>query len=111
MIPVFDSFDYFASLLPLLVLLVPALLVLTRGSIRRGLVSLSGLYLLFLVAPRLALFHLVFWLVVAGLQQVVSTTGERRLGLAVLWGSLLVTLTPLVLWKVWPIDFVIEAMP
>jgi alginate O-acetyltransferase complex protein AlgI len=107
-IPVFDSFDYFASLFPLLLVLVPLLLVVRATGARVALITLAGVYLLALIAPRLALFHLVFWLVVAAMQPIVAATGERRSGLAVLAGALAVTLLPVVLWKVWPIEFVIE---
>ncbi len=108
MIPVFDSFDYFASLFPLLLVLVPALLIVRATGARVALITFAGVYLLALIAPRLALFHLVFWLVVAGLQPIVAITGERRSGLTVLGGALAVCLLPVVLWKVWPIEFVIE---
>lgn len=108
MIPVFDSFDYFASLFPLLLVLVPLLLVVRATGARVALITLAGVYLLALIAPRLALFHLVFWLVVAALQPIVAATGEHRSGLPVLAGALGVTLLPVVLWKVWPIEFVIE---
>ncbi len=108
MIPVFDSFDYFASLFPLLLVLVPALLIVRATGARVALITFAGVYLLALIAPRLALFHLVFWIVVAGLQPIVTATGERRSGLPVLGGALGVCLLPVVLWKVWPIEFVIE---
>lgn len=108
MIPVFDSFDYFAGLLPLLVLLVPAVALLRANRLKVAVLVLAGSYLLFLIAPRLALFHLALWLVVAVLQRVVAATGERRGGLAVLLASLAITLAPMVAWKVWPIRFVIE---
>ena len=108
MIPVFDSFDYFASLFPLLLVLVPVLLVVRATGARVALITLTGLYLLALIAPRLALFHLVFWLAVAILQPIVAATGERRSGLGVLGGALAVCLLPVVLWKVRPIEFVIE---
>lgn len=108
MIPVFDSFEYFASLFPLLVVLVPITLIVRGVGARTAMFTFAGLYLLALIAPRLALFHLVFWLVIALLQPIVSVTGERRSGLPVLAGALAVTLLPLVLWKVWPIDFVIR---
>jgi len=107
-IPVFDSFEWFASLLALLVVLVPLTRWVGHGWARRALFALTGAYLLFLIAPRLALFHVAFWLVVAALQPVVAATGERRHGLWVLWGALGVTLVPLVLWKVQPVDFVID---
>jgi D-alanyl-lipoteichoic acid acyltransferase DltB (MBOAT superfamily) len=107
-IPVFDSFDYFASLFPLLLVLVPVLLVVRATGTRVALITLAGLYLLALIAPRLAFFHLVFWLAIAVLQPIVAATGERRSGLGVLGGALAVCLLPVVLWKVWPIEFVIE---
>jgi alginate O-acetyltransferase complex protein AlgI len=107
-IPVFDSFEYFASLFPILVLLVPALLVVRVAPARQAVLAGTGLYLLVLIAPRLALFHLVFWLAVSALQPLVSATGERRGGLTILWTALGITLLPVVLWKVWPIGFVVD---
>lgn len=109
MIPSFDSFDWFSSLLPLLVVLIPVSVAVRRGGIRRVCFGLTGLYLLYLVAPRLALLHLVFWIAVAALQPLVSITAERRYGIAVLWASLAAALAPMIAWKVWPIDFVIDS--
>ena len=108
MIPSYDSFDWFSSLIPALVVLIPLLALLRLGSARRAVFVIVGLYLLALVAPRLALFHLVFWVVVAVMQPIVAMTGERRRGLWVLWGALAVTLAPMIAWKLWPIDFVID---
>ncbi|MEL6890568.1 MAG: MBOAT family O-acyltransferase [Actinomycetota bacterium] len=106
MLPVFDTFDFFERLLPLLVVLVPVIALIGRG--RRVVLTVAGLALLWFVAPRLALFHLVFWLLVAAAQPLVAATGERRHGLWVMWTALLVPLTPLVAWKVWPIEFVVR---
>ncbi len=108
MIPVYDSFDWFSSLMPLLVVLVPLLLVVRWGGPRRGVFILAGVYMLALVAPRLALFHLAFWLLVTVLQPVVSVTAERARGLWVLWGALALTLAPMLAWKLWPESFVVE---
>ena len=108
MIPVFDSFDYFAGLFPLLLLLVPAVALVRANPVRLTMLIVAGLYLMFLIAPRLALFHLAMWVVVAGLQVAVSATGERRHGVAVLWAALVITLAPVIAWKIWPIDFVID---
>ncbi len=88
MIPVFDSFDYFASLFPLLIVLVPVLLVVRAAASGARSFTFAGLYLLALIAPRLALFHLAFWVVVALLQPLVAATGERRSGLPVLTTAL-----------------------
>lgn len=109
MIPAFDSFDWFSSLLPMLVVLVPALAVARVGGVRRAILVLAALYLLYLVAPRLVLLHLALWLVVVVLQQVVARTGERHYGTLVLWASLIVVLAPMIAWKLWPADFVIRS--
>jgi alginate O-acetyltransferase complex protein AlgI len=107
-IPVFDSFDYFADLLALLIVLVPAVVLVRANPLRLTVLIVAGSYLLFLIAPRLALFHLATWIVVAALQAVVAATGERKAGLPILWAALAITIAPLLAWKVWPIDFVIQ---
>ena len=108
MIPVFNAFDFFQDLLVLMVVLLPLVAIVRTGGFRQALFILSGLYLLFLIAPRLALFHLVLWAAVALVQPVVSATGERRGGLWVLFAALAVPIVPLVAWKVWPIAFVVD---
>lgn len=108
MIPVFDSFQFSFDLVVLLAILVPALSLVRGGFGRRALISLSGVYLLFLIAPRLAVFHVLFWLLIAAVQPLVSRTGETKAGPWVLGGALLAPLVPVVLWKVWPVEFVVE---
>jgi D-alanyl-lipoteichoic acid acyltransferase DltB (MBOAT superfamily) len=107
-IPSYDSFDWFSNLLPLLFVLVPIAAFVGRGPLRRAALVLAGLGLFAMVAPRLALFHLAFWVMVAALQPLVAASGERRSGPAVLWGALLATLLPMLAWKLWPIDVVIR---
>lgn len=109
MIPAFNSFDWFSSLLPILVVLVPVLAFVRVGGARRALFVLAALYLLYLIAPRLVLLHLALWVAVVVLQQVVARTGERRYGTVVLWASLIVVLAPMIAWKIWPVDFVIRS--
>jgi len=107
-IPNYDSFDWFSSLIPALVVLIPILALLRVGFARRAVFVVTGLYLLALVAPRLAVFHLAFWIVAAIAQPIVALTAERRSGLWVLTGSLTAVLAPIVAWKVWPVEFVID---
>ena len=108
MIPSYDSFDWFSSLIPALVVLIPLLAAVRVGFGRRAVFVVIGLYLLALVAPRLALLHLAFWVTTAIMQPIVAITGERRRGSWVLWAALTITLAPMVAWKLWPIDFVID---
>ena len=103
----FSSFDYFADFFVLCVVVVPVFYLLPWAWARRLLLTLTGAYLLFLIAPRLLVAYLTFWIVIAGLQRAVSWTGERRGGVLVLGGAILVTLAPMVIWKVLPADFTI----
>ena len=86
MIPVYDSFDWYASLIPLLILLVPLLVAVRVGVARRAIFTITGLYLLALIAPRLALVHLVIWVVVAALVPLVAILAlSIGLGFLVAW--------------------------
>jgi D-alanyl-lipoteichoic acid acyltransferase DltB (MBOAT superfamily) len=106
--PTFNSFDFFQNLLPLLVVLVP-LLMLARSAVPRQVVFVvAGTYLLFLIAPRLALAELLAWAAVAALQPVVAHTGDRRGGMAVLTVGLAAVLAPMVAWKLFPVRFVVD---
>jgi alginate O-acetyltransferase complex protein AlgI len=103
----FSSFDYFADFFVLCIVVVPLFYLLPWAWARRLLLTLTGAYLIFLIAPRLLLAYLIFWLVIAGLQRVVAATGERRGGGIVLAVAILVTLAPMVIWKLFPADFTI----
>jgi alginate O-acetyltransferase complex protein AlgI len=88
--------------------LVPVCHLLPWAWARRLLLTLSGAYLLFLIAPRLALFYLVFWVAIAALQRLVAWSGERKAGTYVLAVSVLATLAPMVIWKLRPASFTIN---
>ena len=103
----FSAFDYFADFFVLCLVLVPIFYVLPWAWARRALLSLTGAYLLFLIAPRLLLFYICFWVAIAILQRIVAATGERKGGGYVLAVAILATLAPLVIWKLWPADFTI----
>lgn len=104
----FDSFSYFADLLALALVVVPLFYLLPRPKHRRLLLSVAGMYLLFVVAPRLALFYLAFWVGVFVLQRVLARWRDDRLSTTLLWATVLVALTPMVIWKLWPAGFVLE---
>ena len=61
----FDAFDYFEDLFALSLVVVP---LVPRAAVAVGLdgfcSALVGMYLVFLIAPRLMAFYVVFWLVV-----------------------------------------------
>lgn len=104
----FDSFTFFANLFPILLVLVPVYRVIRPVLARRLLLAVVGLYLLWLIAPRLALFYLVFWLLVFVIQRVVVITAERRGGTLLFAASLVAMLAPMVTWKLLTQPFVLD---
>jgi D-alanyl-lipoteichoic acid acyltransferase DltB (MBOAT superfamily) len=104
----FDSFQFFANLFVVLAVLIPIYRLTRNVLARRLLLGLTGVYLLFLIAPRLALFYLVFWFLVWVAQQVVGTTAERRFGTVVFVVSMGVVIAPMVIWKLVTDSFVID---
>lgn len=103
----FDSFTYFADLLVLCLVIYPVYQLLKWPLAKRLLLSFSGAYLLFLIAPRLLMFYIVFWLVIAIIQPIVSIAGERRYPSIALGLSIIAVLAPMVIWKLWAAEFVI----
>lgn len=101
-----DPFLYFSDLLVLLVGVLPAFYLLPWSRARQFLLGLTGAYLIFLIAPRLLLFYVLFWGLVFGLQHAAGLFRERRASWV--WTSLLIVLAlaPMVVWKVAPEWFV-----
>lgn len=97
-----DPFLYFSDLLALLVVVLPAYFLLPWARGRQALLALTGAYLIFLIAPRLLLFYLLFWALVFTLQHAATVFRESRASW--LWTTLLIALalTPMVVWKLSP---------
>lgn len=104
----FDSFAYFADLLVIAVVVVPLFYLLPRPRHRRVLLTLVGVYLLFAIAPRLALFYAAFWVGVFLLQRGIARWRDGEMSTVLLWAAVLAALAPMVIWKLWPAGFVIN---
>jgi len=104
----YNSFNFFANLFPLMLVALPLYRFVRNIVFRRVLLTFVGLYLLWLIAPRLALFYLVFWLLAFGFQQLVAYTAEKKRGTVVFVAVLVLLLAPMVTWKVWTDPFVIN---
>jgi alginate O-acetyltransferase complex protein AlgI len=104
----FDSFQFFANLFVVLAFLVPVYRLVRNVLARRLLLGFTGLYLLFLIAPRLALFYIVFWVLVWVTQQVVAWSAEKRYGTGVFVISMVTVIAPMVTWKLFTQSFVID---
>jgi alginate O-acetyltransferase complex protein AlgI len=104
----FDSFEFFSNLFVIVAIVLPAYRLIMNVLARRLLLGVLGVYLLWLIAPRLALFYLVFWLLVGLLHWVVAKTAERRYGTVIFVASLVTVLAPMLTWKLWTDTFVID---
>ena len=104
----FNSFEFFANLFVVCAVVVPLYRLIKNVLARRLLLGAVGVYLLWLIAPRLALFYLVFWFLVGLLQWVVAKTAERRNGTLVFAVSVVAVLAPMLTWKIWTDAFVID---
>lgn len=100
----YSSHDYFIDLLALSVLFVPLFYLLPAAG-RRVLLAFAGLYLLYFIAPRLALFYLLFWCGVFALQRLLAHF-EPKGGLpGLLPLCIALTLAPMIAWKLQDNDF------
>ena len=113
----YNSAEYFTDLLGLFLIILPVFYLLPSARGRRILLSLSGLYLLFFIAPRLSLWFALYWVGVFGLQRLVAwaeikadviqkQTGKPAgLSAPIFWFSLIFTLLPMVVWKIYTDEF------
>lgn len=102
-----DPFLYFSSLFVLMLVVVPVYFLQPWVWLRQLLLGLTGAYLLFLIAPRLLLFYVIFWLAVYVLQ--LAATWGRDRSASWVWTAVLVasTLAPMVIWKLFAEWFVV----
>lgn len=113
----FDSSEYFFDLAALTLVLLPLYFFCAETRVRRWMLILSGLYLVYFIAPRLALLSLLFWLSVFCLQNLVGAlerltsknpenTSIATLAKLTFTLSILIALTPMLSWKVVEWDFI-----
>lgn len=96
-----DPFRYFSDLLVVMAVVVPLYHLMPWARARQALLALTGMYLLFLIAPRLLALYLLYWVLVYLLQ--LGATRWRDRAASWVWTAVLVVvaLTPMVLWKGW----------
>ncbi len=95
----FEESGFFLDLAVLTPLLLALLAATRRPMMQRLFLTVSGLYLLFVIAPRLALFFLAYWLLVALAVAVVQRLPEGRLRMVAFTIALAVLLAPMIGWK------------
>lgn len=94
-----NSASFFIDLLALSLVLVPLTYFVKAAVFRETVLTFSGAYLLYFIAPRLVLFYLLFWSIVFVLQQIVARTNEHKFNTPIFWLCLIMMLSPMVAWK------------
>jgi alginate O-acetyltransferase complex protein AlgI len=102
----FDAFDFFANLVALSIIVIPIYYALRQITLQRALLTVSGCYLVFCIAPRLLVLYLIFWTAFWGLLSLTSRCNATRVENPIFWAALLMILAPMVVWKVANQEFV-----
>ena len=104
----FNAVGFFVNLIILSLLVLPVFYFCRHAWSRRFVLIVFGATLLFLIAPRLLLFYLAYWLVISGAHIAICATSEKPIGIYVFWTCLVAALAPMVVWKIFPFHFVTE---
>lgn len=104
----YDAYEYFFNALAACLIAVPVFFLLPKPLFRRILMIAVSLYLIYFIAPRLAVFYLMFWLAVFVLQKVMGKTRHLKPGGFLLALFIGILLTPMLAWKALGDFFVIH---
>lgn len=110
----YDSTGFFLNFIALSLALMPLVLLVKNTKIRQAANIFAGIYLLYFIAPRLALLWLVFWLAVYLFQRLLAKFEalaaanplHASLAKATLFCLLALTLVPMIVWKIHDWEFV-----
>jgi len=104
----FSAFAYFADLLVVTFFIVPIYYALKAPTARRALLTATGAFLLFAIAPRLAVFYILFWISAwLGHRWLAAQNAPPQPG-AIFFVLVAVFLAPMVTWKLVTEPFTIQ---
>ena len=103
----FSAYNYFFDFLSLVFLVLPLYFLSASALMRRWLLTATGMYLLYFIAPRLLLFYTLFWFATFLLQNLVARFAQERFSLPVFFSAVAVLFAPMALWKIVGNDFVV----
>lgn len=101
----FNTITWFLNLLAVYLVLLPVYYLLPRVALQQLLLIVSGAALFFVVAPRLLVFYVVYWVLVFALHRLVARTAGKSGGVWLFRVALVLALFPMLFWKLLPIVF------
>ncbi len=101
----YNTLAFFTNAFVLALAFVPLYYATRRRTFRALVLAGFGALLLFLIAPRVLLFYLLYWGAVTALQWTLARLPAGRSRLTLFWGAIGIALLPMVLWKLFPIAF------
>ncbi len=95
----FDATSYFYDLFAVVLIAIPAF-YLCRGALARKLVwILSGVVLIAAIAPRLAFFYLLYWMLIPPVWSLLDRVPQGLARRVAFFSHLIALLAPMVAWK------------
>lgn len=101
----FNSTSYFINLLAISIVLIPIYRLFPWALAKRIIFIIVGCYLLYLIAPRLAILYILFWTSIFLLQNIIVYFSKSKHANLILWLGLCILISPMILWKLWYIEF------
>ena len=100
----FNSYEFFFNFLTLSLLLFPCYYFAKTEAVRRALMICAGMYMIYIIAPRLVVFYALFWLLVYFTQRFAFSQKNisRNTGISLRIAALCVMpflVLPLLAWK------------
>ena len=102
------STTYFINFIALLLVVLPIFYLTKSAFLKRALLILTGMALLFFIAPRLSLFYFILSICTFIAQNIIVHDKKPKLQLFLLWVFILSALMPIILWKFYPEHFTIQ---
>lgn len=99
-----SNFDFFLNLITILPVLLLLRFIWPNAAFFRACCAFFGAYLLYFVSPRFVAFIAFFWVVIWALQYVVRLAMDRNWSI-LFAGVIVAVLSPMLLWKIFPIPF------
>ncbi|MBK6896662.1 MAG: hypothetical protein IPH06_08740 [Alphaproteobacteria bacterium] len=107
----YNAANFFVDLLAFSILILPLLWFCRKPVFRHLVFIFGGSYILFFIAPRLAIFYSLYWISIAALQRFVFFCEHRALirrhdpsaatlSLLVFWLSVIFAFLPMLYWKI-----------
>ncbi len=104
----FNAIPYFVNFLILSIILLPTFYVVKSPFFRKLLFVATGLYLFYIIAPRLMMFYLIYWTVAWCIFALFDRLREGPPKTLIFVIGVVSLISPMILWKIFPASFNVQ---